>query len=270
MPDAPTTRLMSIHIYPVKACAGVSVGSARVVERGLEYDRRWMIVDESGAFVTQRDLPALALVRPVIDGARLGLDAPEMERLTLPLEAARGASLRVRVWRSEVDGVEHEAGSSWLSHALRRRLRLVFMPHGAHRKVSHRFAGPGYEASFADGYPFLLISEASLTALNHRLAAPLGMARFRPNLVVAGTEPHAEDAWTAFRVGEVMFRNVKPCDRCSVTTVDPETGERGVEPLKTLASYRRRDGKVWFGVNLVHDSRGRLHVGDAIELEPAP
>lgn len=262
-------RLASIHVYPIKACAGVPIDGARVVARGLEYDRRWMVVDEGGAFVTQRDLPRLALVQPTIEGATLAVSAPGVERLVLPLEPPEGKPVRARVWRSEVEALEHASGSAWLGRALGRRLGLVYMPDGAHRPVSARFAGSGYEVGFADGYPFLLVSEASLTALNQRLGTPLAMARFRPNLVVSGTEPYAEDEWTSFRIGAVAFRNVKPCDRCSVTTIDPSTGERGVEPLKTLATYRRRDGKVWFGVNLVHDSRGTLRVGSPVEMDPA-
>ncbi len=162
--------------------------------------------------------------------------------------------------------IEPSAKASRLfSDHLGREVRLVYMPDDTQRPVKPERGRPGDLVSFADAYPLLMISEESLAGLNARLADPLPMERFRPNVVIAGGEPHAEDDLGPFRIGDVTFRNVEPCDRCSVTTVDPATGERGKEPLKTLAEYRKRDGQVWFGTNLIHDGRGKLSVGDAIE-----
>jgi hypothetical protein len=178
---------------------------------------------------------------------------------------ADGEALEVEIWRSRVRAIApSREATSLLSKHLGRDVRLVYMPGDSQRPVDPQRGRPGDLVSFADAYPLLMISEESLASLNERLAEPLPMERFRPNVVVAGGDAHAEDALGAFRIGDVAFRNVKPCDRCTVTTVDPETGERGREPLKTLAEYRKWDGQVWFGTNLIHDGRGTLSVGDPI------
>jgi uncharacterized protein YcbX len=162
--------------------------------------------------------------------------------------------------------VKSEDGSRWLSAAIGRECALVYMPDRHERQVSPERARPSDIVSFADGYPFLLISEASLGDLNARLATPLSMRRFRPNIVVSGARPFAEDGWRELRLGGIGFRGAKPCDRCVVTTRDPDTGASGPEPLRALAGFRRWDGKVWFGMNLIHDGPGWLEVGAAVEV----
>jgi uncharacterized protein len=171
----------------------------------------------------------------------------------------------VQVWSSRVAALVHDAGSAWLSDALGRRCQLVYMPDDVERAVNPLRGRPGDVVSFADGYPFLLIGQGSLDDLNGRMSAPLPMIRFRPNLVVEGAAAFAEDGWPRVRIGAVTFRNVKPCDRCVMTTVDPETGNKGAEPLRTLATYRAWGGAVWFGVNLIAENTGTLRVGDAVE-----
>jgi uncharacterized protein YcbX len=258
----------ALYVYPVKGCAGLAVDRAVVVERGFDRDRRWMIVDADGMFVTQRSRPELALVRTALDGGEIVLDAPGLSTLRLPARHDSGARRDVQVWSHIGAAAVHPEGSAWVSRYLVAPHALVYMPDDHRRPVNPERARPGDVVSFADGYPILLVSEASLADLNGRLAAPMAMTRFRPNIVVAGCAPFAEDGWARLRIGEIGFRGVKPCDRCVVTTIDPTTGKGGVEPLRTLASFRRvyGDSKVYFGMNLIHDGGGALTVGDAVTV----
>jgi uncharacterized protein YcbX len=258
-------RVTALYVYPVKGCRGIRVDRAAVVARGFAGDRRWMIVDADGMFVTQRTHPQLALVRTALGGDGITLDAPGLATLRLPVAYEQGRRRDVQVWSHVGAARVHEDGSDWVSRYLGAPHALVYMPDSHLRPVNPERARPGDVVSFADAYPFLLISEASLSDLNARLAAPIAMTRFRPNVVVAGCPPFAEDGWARVRIGAVGFRGVKRCDRCAVTTIDPETGAGGVEPLRTLASYRREQGKVWFGMNLIHDAEGTLAVGDPVE-----
>jgi hypothetical protein len=228
----------------------------------------WMVVDERGRFVTQREAPALATVETAIDEETIVLSHRTRAEIRLPLAPTSPAERTVRVWDHE--GPAHDCGDevgAWFSGLLDRQVRVVRMPDEHHRQVGSAYSGRARTA-FSDGYPILVISEASLAALNERLARPVPMNRFRPNLVIAGTDPHAEDAWERVRIGEVSLLAVKPCARCVVTTVDQSTGERGKEPLRTLGDYRRRPEGVMFGQNLVHLSTGRMRVGELVETEP--
>ena len=257
-------QLSGLFVYPIKGCAGVSLERARVVERGLELDRRYMLIDRSGRFVTQREVPRLCLVGTALVGSSIALTAPGARPLMLPqgLDEAENARVACQVWHDSGSALCHDAGSRWFSDYLDDDVRLVYMPKSERRPVNPKRARPGDIVSFADAYPVLLISEASLADLNARLAAPLEMRRFRPNLVLSECEPFAEDAFKTLSIAGVSFRAVKRCQRCVVTTVDPNTGQRGEEPLRTLAEYRREEGRVWFGMNLIHDGPGELRVGD--------
>ncbi len=256
-------HVSALYVYPIKACRGIRVSEWPVVERGFDADRRWMIVDATGNFVTQREITALSQVATALDHESLTISAPGFSSLTLP-RTHHAERRTVRVWEDEVLACAHPEGSSWFSEFLGARHELVYMSDAEHRPVNPARARAGDIVSFADGYPFLLISEASLADLNGRLEQPITMERFRPNIVVTGTEPYAEDHFARVWLGALSFRGVKRCDRCSVTTVDPLTGERGKEPLRTLATYRLDDQKVWFGMNLIHDGTGVLRVGDAV------
>jgi len=238
-----------------------------VVARGFAADRRWMIVDASGKFVTQRELAQLSLVGTALEGEKLRLTAPGRPELLLPLTHETGESREVQVWEDRGVAQAHALGSAWFSDYLGAPHELVYMPEQYQRQVNPTRAKPGDIVSFADAYPFLLISEASLADLNSRLDEPLTMERFRPNIVISGTEPFAEDGYARVRVGEISFRGPKRCERCVITTVDPATGERGREPLRTLAKYRLTDQKIWFGMNLIHDNVGSLRVGDSVNVE---
>lgn len=258
--------LEEIRVYPLKGAAGVSVDAWEVDSFGPRLDRRWMVVDrEVGRHVTQRDHPRLALVGPSLDQEDLVLTAPEMEPLRLPRSPGPGPRRQVTVWdsRCRVRDLGPEP-AEWMSDFLGSAVQVVFMPPDTVRPVA---AHPSARVSFADGYPFLLLSREALEELNRRLDEPVPMDRFRPNLVVRGCDaPHAEDRWRRIGIGELEFRVVKPCPRCTVTTVDQETGRRSPEPLRTLALYRRDGGRVWFGQNLVHQGTGILERGRSVRV----
>ena len=255
-------RISALWIFPVKGLRGHRVERAQVTRRGLLGDRRFMLVDAEGAFVSQRKHPGLVRVLARLEGARVTLEHGDA-RLVLP-EAPAGPTVRVSVWASELDAVEVEVGSAWLSRALAAEVRLVWMSDGLHRAVTSSYGAVGDEVSFADGFPYLLASESSLGDLNRRLDAPVTMERFRPNLALEGATPWAEDGLRELRIGDVAFAARKPCARCVVTTVDPETGHVDREPLATLATFRTFEGKVNFGVNLVALQGGEVRVGDAV------
>jgi uncharacterized protein len=259
--------LESLTVYPVKSCGGIPAQSWTVAERGLAYDRRWMLVDEQGRFMTQRRWPRMALVRPGICGPSLVLEAPKMPALELPLRPEESGRALVSVWGDIVETLEMgEEPARWFGEFLGARCRLVYQPDDSVRSVDPDYGGAWDQVGLADGFSFLLISSASLEHLNARLAGPVSMGRFRPNLVVGGCEPHAEDGWSRFRAGPIDFRVVKPCARCSIPMVDQETAARGKEPLRTLSGYRNFGGKVLFGQNLAHDGTGTLSVGDGVEV----
>ncbi|HEY8468551.1 MAG TPA: MOSC N-terminal beta barrel domain-containing protein [Longimicrobiales bacterium] len=266
----PRASLAAIYVYPVKSAAGIALDAAELDAFGLRHDRRWLVVDPAGRFMTQRRHPRLALIRSALGADTLTLDAPGMPTLALPLEPPAAATERVRIWSDDVDA--RSAGDDaarWVSAFLGTPCRLVYMPDSTVREVSLRYGKPGDRVAFQDAYPLLLLSEQSLAVLNARLAEPLPVNRFRPNLVIRGAaEAHAEDAWRRIRVGAVELDVVKPCARCAITTVDQATGRRdGKEPLRTLATYRRGpNGGVLFGMNAIHRARGTLRVGDAVEV----
>jgi uncharacterized protein YcbX len=263
-------RISGLFVYPVKGCRGIAVAEAAVTERGLANDRRWMVVDRQGRFVSQRTHPRLALVAVETGEDHLkvcGLGAPA---LTVRLDKNHGRRRTVGIWDDAVEAVSEGAeAAGWFSRFLNLECDLVYMPEGTRRQVDPARSRRGDVVGFADAFPFLLLSEGSLTELNRRLSCPVPMDRFRPNIVVDGCSPHAEDGWRSVHAGGVTFRVAKPCARCVVTTVDQATGERGEEPLRTLATYRERDGKILFGQNLVHDGLGCLRLGDRCDVRPA-
>ena len=258
-------QLTALTVYPIKSAAGIPLDAWDADAFGLRYDRRWMVVDEDGQHMTQRRHPRLALVRPTIDPDRLRITAPGQTPLELPLEPSDSVTTTVVVWADVCEAVgAGERAASWFTDFLGARCSLVYMPPTTVRPADPFYAPAGIRVSFADAFPFLLISEESLADLNARLAQPLPMNRFRPNLVIAGGEPYLEDRLRDFRIGGLRLRVVKPCDRCMVTTTDQATTERGREPLRTLATYRRVDGQVLFGQTVVHFGPGRLRVGDPV------
>ena len=272
-PGPETTRhesgasLSALRIYPIKSCGGIAVEGWEVDERGLRHDRRWMLVDETGCFMSQRELPRMALIKVRIESDGLVVDAPGMSSLDVPFQVPDGKPLLVRVWDDLVESqTVGDDADRWFGEFLGVSCKLVYMPDESVRPVDPAHGEPGDRVGLADGFPFLLISEASLADLNARLEHPLPMNRFRPSLVLRGCEPFAEDGWSLVRIGQLTFRVVKPCARCAITTVDQETAARGKEPLRTLAWFRRARNKVLFGQNLIHDERGTLRIGDPVQI----
>ncbi len=257
-------QVTGLFIYPIKACRGVALKECQVAERGFAGDRRYMLVDSAGTFITQREVPKLALVELAIEAERLRVSAPGAPTLELPTGLSEGEAVAIQVWDHRGTALRHQAGSRWFSAWLGDIVSLVYMPDSERRAVNPNRGRPDDIVSFADGYPFLLLSEESLADLNARLPEPLSMRRFRPNIVISGCSPYEEDGFSRLLIGGVPFRAVKRCERCVVTTVDPDTGQQGKEPLRTLASYRTQDNLVWFGMNLVHDASGLLCVGDQV------
>lgn len=261
--------LTEINIYPIKSLGGVSLQASPIDDRGLRYDRRWMLVDASGEFLSQRQHAIMALLQVQVEEQGLlvthkqNLHAP----LSIPFEPQADRVIQAAVWDDTCEAVEvSEEANAWFSDVLQMPARLVFMPQATQRMVDDRYAHNSEIVSFADGYPFLMIGQASLDNINARLAAPIPMNRFRPNLVFSGGTPFEEDTWSEFRVGEAAFRAAKPCARCTVVTIDQETGLKSAEPLKTLADFRQRNNKIMVGQNLVHTKGGTLHVGDTLEV----
>ena len=264
------TTVAALHVYPVKGLKGVDVREARATARGLEFDRRFMVVDEAGTFISQREHPKMATVWTDLADGELLLSAPDADEVSVPLIPTGPATMRVRVWRSVVDAAPvSEAADRFFSNYLGLGCRLVYMP-----DTTRRLSNPDYAdeklVSFADGYAYLLIGSASLEDLNRRMAArgarALPMNRFRPNIVLGGSEPYAEDTWKESRVGSARLGAAKPCGRCQVTTTDQSTGEvMGPEPLATLSTYRdSSEFGVMFGMNYVTLEAGTIRVGDAV------
>ena len=262
-----SVNVSAIFLYPVKGLHGYPVERAFVERRGLRDDRRWMVVGPDGVFRTQRDHPVMATIRTSVDSSGLALMRPSSS-VRVPLEPA-GQEVAVQVWKSTVLArFCSEEADRWLSGQLGEPVRLVKMGADSVRETSPQYSQPGDHVSFADGFPLLLASVASLEDLNSRMEVPVPMSRFRTNLVVAGSDPWAEDAWARIRVGQVRFRYAKPCGRCSVTTVDQDTGlPMGDEPLRTLATFRKVGNAVNFGANLIPDVEGWVGVGDAVSTD---
>lgn len=259
-------EVSALFLYPIKSCAGTSVPSATLDRRGFVGDRRFMVVDDGGRFVSQRTLPRIALVDPRIADGTITLAARGAPTITVPV-VEEGPRRTVTVWRDACGAIDQgNEASRWLTAHLGIPCRLVRLADEVTRRVDPTYARRlDDEVSFADAYPLLLIGEASLGDLNGRLAIPLPMNRFRPNVVVRGSAPYGEDSWRDIQVGEVRATVVKPCARCVTTIVDQATGERGKEPLRTLATYRRgSDGEVYFGQNVIHAGQGTINVGDRV------
>ncbi len=261
-------QVAEVNVYPIKSCAGTALEASRIDARGFVNDRRWLVVNQHCRFQTQREIARMALVKPHVDELSLRLTAPEMEALELPADQD-GQRVEVTIWKdSGVGAVDQgDEAADWLSTFLKRKVRLVRFADDYFRQVSQTHAPrESDQVGFADGYPFLFISEASLTDLNTRLEEPLPMNRFRPNIVIHGAEPYAEDTWKVVRIGDVEFDVVKSCARCAITTTDQVTAQRGKEPLATLATYRQETRGVMFGQNVVHRSTGTIKTGMPLEV----
>ena len=267
-------KISQINVYPIKSLGGFSVNSVQVERRGLQHDRRWMLVDKDNKFLTQREFPKMATLRVEIYDYNLSVSENSTNRIEIPFTVQNAEKARVKIWSSVCAAeVYDQKINDWFSDALQTDCKLVKMPEETKRKVSYFYAvRKDDHVSFADAYPFLIIGENSLRDLNDKLETPVEMNRFRPNFVVENSDAFAEDVWKKIKIGATIFHAVKPCARCVITTINQETGEKcGVEPLKTLAAYRipKRSvkKKILFGQNLIAENAGNLiNVGDEIEV----
>ena len=262
----------ALNIYPVKGLKGIALEEARCTDRGIEHDRRFMLVDPEGMFYTQREHPKMATVWTEIEGDSLLLSAPDMPELRVATRPAGKSRVRVQVWSSTCNAVTvGQEADEWFSDYLGMPCAMVYMPDDSKRYSNPKFGGEGKRVGFADGYAYLATNEGSLAELNARLIAKdhaaVPMNRFRPNIVVSGAAAWAEDEWGDLQFPDATLRTAKPCGRCQVTTTDQATGEvRGPEPLATLSEYRDSPFGVRFGMNLVTIREGTIRVGDAVEL----
>jgi uncharacterized protein YcbX len=270
-----------LYRYPVKSCRGEPVQRAVVERWGFAGDRRWMLVDEDGECITAREYPRLILVRPQLVEGGVRFTGPHADELVVTIPTGDPIDVTVH-GRGPFPALRaDERACAWFATLIGAPARLVYQADPSARIPNQAFAGPDDRVSLADGYPFLITTEDSLAAVNGWIATgpmaeqgPLPMQRFRPSIVVSGVPAWTEDGWRRLRIGGLTFRAVKGCDRCVLTTIDPETARKGKEPIATLARHRKWDGLTWFGMNLVPDEPfGTLHVGDDVELlesVPAP
>jgi uncharacterized protein YcbX len=269
--------LTDIWRYPVKSCRGERLAEARVEPWGLAGDRRWMVVDAEGNPVTAREQPRMLLITPELGGGdKITLSSPGLPDLVVPVPS--GTELvPANVWGADLlASPAGDEAAAWLTGIIGEPARLVYLDDPTRRPIRPDYSDPDDRVSFADAFPLLLTTEESLTSLNDWIAegpkaaeGPVPMRRFRPSVVVSGAAAWAEDGWRRVRIGPVTFRSVKGCDRCVLTTINPDTAAKGHEPIATLARHRRWDGKVWFGVNLIPDNHGPdavLHPGDPVEI----
>jgi len=266
-------RLSEIWIYPIKSLGGIRVKSAKVFEKGLQYDRRWMLIDRDNDFMTQRIYPKMALFKLQFQarwllGSKFKITHGK-DSISLSLHHSFNSKpIKAIIWDDEVEVYEVDKKySHWFSSRLGIECKLVSFPENNLRPVDQNYQINHEHVSLADAYPLLLIGEQSLADLNSRLDEPLPMNRFRPNLVFSGGQPFDEDKWKKFSVGENKFAAVKSCARCVLPTVNQDTGEKGIEPLATLSKYRKEGNKVLFGQNLIAINHEEIHEGDEIILE---
>ncbi|WP_256008948.1 MOSC domain-containing protein [Desertivirga xinjiangensis] len=261
-------HVQDLYIYPVKSLAGISLPGAQALQKGFEFDRRWMLVDEDGKFITQRTEHQLALIQTKITEAGIVIrHKHHMSELTIPFNIPLTRTLEASVWDDQIEAYHiNEEFDDWFTKQIKKSCRLIFMPENTIRSVDPRYTVNNENVSFADAFPFLLISQASLNDLNSRLANPVPMNRFRPNIVISGTEPFEEDIWNEIQISDVRFKVAKPCARCVLTTVDQDTAIRNKEPLLTLSKYRSLDNKVLFGQNLLALNEGHIKTGARVEV----
>ena len=259
-----------LYIYPVKSLGGIPINHGELTDRGFRHDRRWMLVDENNRFLTQREHPRMAMLQTVLteDGIHVLHKTQTASNIIIPFSYSPDKRIVVNIWDDVCEAVTvDDKLDEWFSDALSISCKLVHMPDNTMRKVDERYAVSKNEVtSFSDAYPLLMISKESLNDLNNRLPEPLPVNRFRPNIVMEGGLPYEEDRMQHFRINEINFYGVKLCARCSIPTIDQETGKKNKEPTKTLADYRRKGQNVYFGQNVLYRNTGYIKPGDEITI----
>ena len=257
-------KITALYIYPVKSMAGIALQSSELLRAGLQYDRKWMAVEPSGKFMTQRSHPQMALIETSIQDSQLCLSTFGMNSHLVSNLDNSANRIQTDVWGDKINGVAHSAETSeWLTQALGTPCKLISFPTNEPRKCDPTLSSEGDNTLFADAFPLLLLSEESLHDLNKRLDQPVGMDRFRPNIVISGCSAYAEDEFKLTEVNKIPMRFAATCARCSVPTVNQQTGIlSGPEPIHTLSQYRQQEGEIFFGINLIPDATGIINVGD--------
>ena len=260
-------QVSELFIYPIKSLGGIAVSTATVTDRGLQYDRRWMLVDSNNEFMTQREFAEMALLQTEItEGGLKVYHKKNQTSILIPFEQT-GETISVQVWSDRCKAViVDKKVNEWFSGVLGKACQLVYMPGTTRRRVDGRYAFNKEITNFSDGYPFMTIGQSSLDDLNSRLEEKLPVNRFRPNIVFTGGDAFEEDGWKHFTINDIDFYGVKLCARCVRPTINQDTIEKSKEPLKTLTTYRQKNNKIYFGQNLLHHGDGRLHIGDEIKL----
>ncbi|MBA4852285.1 MOSC domain-containing protein [Emticicia sp. BO119] len=263
--------ITEINIYPIKSLGGISLHSAQVEDRGLQYDRRWVLADGQDRFMTQRENQQMTLIDVAIecDGLKISHRTKDIDPLKVPFDPQTDDNHMITIWDDVVRGVRvSDLADAWFTEVLGKETHLFYQPDESIRPTDPKYSITRKEhTSFSDGYPILIIGQASLDFLNEKLDEKIEMRRFRPNLVFSGGEAHDEDSFRYFQVGEAKLAGVKLCARCVLTTINPDTAEKGKEPLKTLAQYRSNGNKILFGQNLLVVEKGEIKIGDEIVLE---
>lgn len=265
-------QITQLFIYPIKSMGGVQITSGEVTDRGLKFDRRWMLVDDKCAFITQREFPQMAVLK-----VRLGKDFLTVSDgysndsdLVIPLDGFDNGQVKVTIWNAVCDAMQtSKFVDQWFSDILKITCRLVYMPDKSMRPVdtTSGYAPKGKFTSFADAYPFLLLGQESVNDLNARLETQVSITRFRPNLVFSGGHAYIEDQIEEFEINGIKFLGLENCARCSIITINQENSEINKEPLKTLSAYRKKGNNVFFGRNVVHSGTGKISVGDEIVFD---
>lgn len=257
----------SLHVYPIKSCRGIELQSAELVETGIKYDRHWMLVDENGDFLSQRQYPLMAGISCEFSGSNLLLNAKKQDPLEIPMQQSPAGFKQVNIWNDSCNAaLVSQQASNWFSALIGVSCELVYLPETEKRQVDLRYAAPNQIVGFADGFPLLVVSLASIDLLNQKLEQKVTIDRFRPNIVIEGCPAHAEDEWSRIVIGDIEIQLVKACSRCVIPSIDQRSSEKHPTILKTLASYRRTDNKILFGQNGLHSGNGRIHKGQEIQL----
>ena len=259
-----------LYIYPIKSLGGISLKVTSLTDRGLQYDHRWMLMDNNNRFITQREFPIMSLLQVNLseEGLKIHHKKNSGQTLFIPFQPQSNEILKVEVWEDKCEAqLVSKKADEWFSDILTLQCRLVYMPDATNRNVDNVYAMNREITSFSDGYPMLMIGQSSLNDLNSRLSEPLPMNRFRPNIVFTGGEPYEEDVMEHFVINLIDFFGVKLCSRCVVTTIDQGEAIKAKEPLKTLATYRMRDNNVYFGQNLLYKGEGEIHTDDLIQIK---
>ncbi|MGG9972598.1 MOSC domain-containing protein [Ferruginibacter sp. SUN002] len=261
-------QVSQLYIYPIKSLGGISITSAELTDRGFKYDRRWMLIDKKNNFLTQREFPQMALLQVTLTASGLQVSHKiNNQSIYIPFLPETNELVQATVWSFTGKAqVMSSVVNEWFTEMLSIPCRLVYMPDETRRKVNSYYAINKDITSLSDGYPMLMIGEASLEDLNKRLDDPVPMNRFRPNIVFKGGQPFEEDIMAAFMINGIDFYGVKLCSRCVVTTINQNTAEKNKEPLKTLSTYRKKNFNIYFGQNVIHGGLGTINVGDSITI----